>query len=148
MTSAILSALKLLGKSPIAFKCGPDFHRSHVSPGGHGDSLPQSDLFLMKEATVRSTLHNHGCQSFDLSLIEGVMGLYDWHFDDEGTASANAVSLVTGTPGVPGGHRPWKRFVRLCRNLWLLWKFMPNRCAVWAFCSTTARMAWWRITGR
>lgn len=124
MTSAILSALKLLGKSPIAFKCGPDF----IDPMFHrevtGIPCRNLDLFLMKEATVRSTLHNHG-QSFDLSLIEGVMGLYDG-IDDEGTASANAVSLVTGTPVLLVVNVHGKG-LSVCAEIFGFLKFMPNR---------------------
>lgn len=96
MTCALLMALKTRGKTPVAFKCGPDY----IDPMFHrkvtGVFSGNLDLFLMGEDSVLDSLASHGSLG-NISILEGAMGLYDG-IGYQGAASANEVSLVTKTP--------------------------------------------------
>lgn len=75
LTCALMRALSLRGLRVTAFKCGPDyidpmFHRRVIGvPSGN------LDLFFTDEDKVRE-LYARGSGG-DVSVIEGVMGLYD-----------------------------------------------------------------------
>lgn len=75
LTCALLDAIRKHGKSVSAFKCGPDY----IDPMFHqkviGVPSKNLDLFFTDEETTR-TLFLQDNQS-DVSVIEGVMGLYD-----------------------------------------------------------------------
>ena len=75
ITCALLEALKRRGLTPCAFKCGPDyidpmFHRTVIGiPSGNLDRF-----FTDAEETRRIFRAE---SSGGISVIEGVMGLYD-----------------------------------------------------------------------
>lgn len=75
VTCALLRALSLRGKKVSAFKCGPDY----IDPLFHREVLGipsrNLDLFFTGEAETRALFlaGNDG----DVSVVEGVMGLYD-----------------------------------------------------------------------
>ncbi len=75
ITCALIRALTLRGKSVQAFKCGPDY----IDPMFHAKVLGipsrNLDLFFTNEDQTRGLFleDNHG----EISVIEGVMGLYD-----------------------------------------------------------------------
>jgi cobyrinic acid a,c-diamide synthase len=96
VTCAILSALKLRGINPTAFKCGPDyidpmFHRS-IS----GIRAYNLDPFFLDGAGLRSHLASRGRE---VSVIEGAMGYYDGIVATD-TASTYSVARETRTPAV------------------------------------------------
>jgi|LSQX01.2.fsa_nt_gb cobyrinic acid a,c-diamide synthase len=124
MTCALLMALKTRGKTPVAFKCGPDY----IDPMFHrkvtGVFSGNLDLFLMGEDSALDSLASHGSLG-NISILEGAMGLYDG-IGNEGAASANEVSLVTETPvlltvSVTGKARS------ICAEIKGFLEFAPNR---------------------
>ena len=128
ITCALLQALCDRGQSPAAFKCGPDyidpmFHRKVL-----GVPSKNLDTFFTGEALTRKLLteprqkmqdcgrgswqpigeSGESCQTFgenggdwqDISVIEGVMGLYDGLGGIREEGSAYHLAKVTGTPVV------------------------------------------------
>lgn len=94
---AILRALQLLGKKPVAMKCGPDyidpmFHRRVI-----GAPVCNLDLFLSGEDYALSVLTHYLSKNGDIAVIEGAMGYYDGIAEGE-NASAYHVAAVTETP--------------------------------------------------
>ncbi len=75
LTCALLKALSLREKKVAAFKCGPDyidpmFHRKVL-----GISSGNLDLYFTDEETTREMFVQNN--QADISVVEGVMGLYD-----------------------------------------------------------------------
>mgnify|MGYP001131931945 CR=1 FL=1 len=76
LTCALLAALKKRGRTPCAFKCGPDyidpmFHRSVL-----GVESRNLDLFLASEDTVRRIYSDYS-GGHGAAVTEGAMGFYD-----------------------------------------------------------------------
>lgn len=95
VTCALLQALILKGYNVKSFKCGPDY----IDPMFHskiiGAQSKNLDMFLCDENTIKNLLAYDN--NADLSIIEGVMGMYDgMNFTDD-TYSANHISKVTQT---------------------------------------------------
>lgn len=76
LTCALLEALKERGLSVRAFKCGPDY----IDPMFHkkviGVPSRNLDTFFSDRQQVRQ-LFAEGADGCDISVVEGVMGLYD-----------------------------------------------------------------------
>lgn len=95
LTCGILMLLKKLGKSPCAFKCGPDyidpmFHRKVIGiPSQNLDSY-----FSTKEQLCHFLAEAPG----NVAVLEGVMGLYDGLGGVTETASSYEVASHTDTP--------------------------------------------------
>lgn len=75
LTISLMAALQQMNKNVCAFKCGPDY----IDPMYHkkilGIDSRNLDLFFTDEDTTRGIfLKENTC---DISIIEGVMGLYD-----------------------------------------------------------------------
>lgn len=96
---AVLQALINRGLRLAAFKCGPDY----IDPMFHSEIIGASsgnlDLFLCPEPTVRHLFADNAAGA-DLSVIEGVMGMYDGLGGTSGQASSNHLAMVTATPEV------------------------------------------------
>lgn len=96
VTLALLAALKARGKSPVSFKCGPDyidpmFHRAVL-----GIPCCNLDLFFTPEETVRGLMCEHAADK-GIAVIEGVMGYYD----GSGTGTKDSsyeIARATDTP--------------------------------------------------
>ena len=75
ITCGLIAALKKRGKSVRSFKCGPDY----IDPMFHREVLgvpsKNLDLFFTDEETTRRLFARDNMA--DISVIEGVMGLYD-----------------------------------------------------------------------
>lgn len=75
ITCALLKALKDRGMKVRSFKCGPDY----IDPMFHKKILDipsrNLDLFFLNEDGVRELVNND--DDYDISVVEGVMGLYD-----------------------------------------------------------------------
>ena len=76
ITCAILEALKQRGVKLSAFKCGPDY----IDPMFHkrviGVESRNLDTFFVGPEKIRD-LYIQGRDEEEISVIEGVMGLYD-----------------------------------------------------------------------
>ena len=96
VTCAVLSALKQMQKDVTAYKCGPDY----IDPMFHSEVLGTRsrnlDLFLCGENTLKYLLcRNAGA---DISVIEGVMGMYDGMGFADDRYSATHIARLTETP--------------------------------------------------
>ncbi len=96
ITCGLLGALKERGLNPCSFKCGPDyidpmFHRNVLGiPSGN------LDTFFTEDDVTRELFENEF--SGDLSVIEGVMGLFDGIGGVELTGSSYDLARVLKTP--------------------------------------------------
>lgn len=92
LTMGLMRALRNRGLNVQPYKCGPDyidtmFH--HIASGNESVNL---DLFMSSAEHVRSLYHQHSTTA-DISVVEGVMGLYDGHDAWHGS-SAEIASLL------------------------------------------------------
>ena len=99
VTCGLLSALRQSGMRTSAFKCGPDY----IDPMFHKEVLGTDsgnlDLYLCGEETVKYLLARGGRRA-ELTVTEGVMGLYDGRGFNDDRCSANHISRLTETPVV------------------------------------------------
>lgn len=97
LTCSLLQALLDSGKRAAAFKCGPDF----IDPMFHrkvlGVPSKNLDSFFTDENTTKF-LFLEDAEGKDLSVIEGVMGLYDGLGGIREEASSYHLAKVTKTP--------------------------------------------------
>ncbi len=93
ITCALLQALCDRGRTPSAFKCGPDY----IDPMFHRNVLgvpsKNLDTFFTGEAVTRELLRGQ-----DIAVIEGVMGLYDGLGGVREEGSSYHLAEVTETP--------------------------------------------------
>ena len=98
VTVSVLKALKNKNMNVASFKCGPDY----IDPMFHSKVLNvpsrNLDLHLCSENTVKH-LFCENSQGFDISIIEGVMGMYDGR-GTTSECSSNHLSVVTSTPTI------------------------------------------------
>lgn len=97
ITCGILSALKKKNINTISFKCGPDYIDTMFHKQVLGIPSYNLDIFMQGENTAKF-LFNEYSSSFDLAVIEGVMGFYDGLGGNSDFSSSNHVSRITGTP--------------------------------------------------
>jgi cobyrinic acid a,c-diamide synthase len=99
VTIGLMAALKRKGLVVQGFKCGPDY----IDPAYHtaitGRPSRNLDSWMLTEDTVQSVLAR-ASQDADISIIEGVMGLYDGKSPTEDTGSTAEISILTQTPVV------------------------------------------------
>ena len=97
LTCSLLQALLDSGKRAAAFKCGPDF----IDPMFHrkvlGVPSKNLDSFFTDENTTKF-LFLEDAEGKDLSVIEGVMGLYDGLGGIREEASSYHLAKATKTP--------------------------------------------------
>ncbi len=97
ITCALLEILKRQGKKVQAFKCGPDyidpmFHRTVL-----GIPSKNLDTFFTGEK-MTADLFMESVENVDISVMEGVMGLYDGLGGIWKEGSAYDLATVTDTP--------------------------------------------------
>ncbi|SHO44224.1 cobyrinate a,c-diamide synthase [Anaerocolumna xylanovorans] len=97
LTCALLQVMADMGKRTAAFKCGPDY----IDPMFHekviGVPSKNLDTFFTDENTTRYLLLE-GAKEKDISIIEGVMGLYDGLGGIKEEASSYHLARATKTP--------------------------------------------------
>jgi cobyrinic acid a,c-diamide synthase len=97
VTLGIMGALSERGYRVQPFKVGPDY----IDPGFHravtGKNSYNLDSWLMEPETVRY-LYNKHTPLGGVSVVEGVMGLYDGHLCDEERGGTAHLSRVLGLP--------------------------------------------------
>ncbi|QKQ99825.1 cobyrinate a,c-diamide synthase [Metallosphaera tengchongensis] len=93
ISSGIMMALSKRFKVR-GFKVGPDYIDGGYHKIATGQPSINLDLFMMGEDGVRESLARYS-RGYDISVIEGVMGLYDGHGIEYSTYE---VARVTGTP--------------------------------------------------
>ena len=99
VTCALLQALVNRNIKVSSFKCGPDY----IDPMFHqkviGTPSRNLDLFFCGEETVRYLFCQAAAEA-ELSVIEGVMGMYDGIGGDTQQASSNHLAMATETPEI------------------------------------------------
>ncbi len=97
ITCGILEALKQRGQNPASFKCGPDY----IDPMFHtrvlGTPSRNLDPFFTDQKTLRYLFANRA-QHAGISVMEGVMGLYDGLGGITSEASSYDLACKTETP--------------------------------------------------
>jgi cobyrinic acid a,c-diamide synthase len=90
----LMAAFRLKGLAVQPFKCGPDF----IDPGLHqlvtGTVSRNLDLWMCGEEFTRSSFY-HNSKSADISIVEGVMGMFDG-----GLSSSGSLSATLDIPGI------------------------------------------------
>ncbi|MBC8555467.1 MAG: cobyrinate a,c-diamide synthase [Candidatus Brocadiales bacterium] len=97
VTLGIMSALVQKGIKVQGFKAGPDY----IDPSHHtfvtGNASRNLDTWMMGESACRE-LFERSAANADISVIEGVMGLYDGSIDSSGHGSSAHLAKVLNTP--------------------------------------------------
>ena len=97
ITTGIIAALAARGMVVQGFKVGPDF----IDPGYHalasGRVGRNLDPFLVGERRVAPLLA-HGARGAEISVIEGVMGLFDGQLGTHGFGSTAHVAALVDAP--------------------------------------------------
>lgn len=93
VTLGLISALKNKGYRVQPFKVGPDY----IDPSYHsqlnGSACRNLDSWLFSKDAVLEIFQRHA-QSKDISIIEGVMGLYDGFGDTEKGSTAHIAKIL------------------------------------------------------
>jgi cobyrinic acid a,c-diamide synthase len=97
VTLGIMSALIRKGINVQGFKTGPDY----IDPSHHkfvtGNASRNLDTWMMSDSVCRE-LFEHSAIDADISVIEGVMGLYDGSIDSTGHGTSAHLARVLKTP--------------------------------------------------
>lgn len=97
ITCGILQALKSRNMEPASFKCGPDY----IDPMFHskviGTKSRNLDTFFTEDAVTRHLFARTASQA-GISVLEGVMGIYDGLGGISAEASSYDLASVTDTP--------------------------------------------------
>jgi cobyrinic acid a,c-diamide synthase len=97
VTLGIMSALVKKGIKVQGFKAGPDY----IDPSHHkfvtGNASRNLDTWMMGDSACRE-LFERAAVNADISVIEGVMGLYDGSIDSTGHGSSAHLAKVLSTP--------------------------------------------------
>ncbi|GGJ13191.1 cobyrinic acid a,c-diamide synthase [Alicyclobacillus cellulosilyticus] len=99
VTLGLLAALRRRGLTVQAFKVGPDY----IDPGFHaavtGRPARNLDSWMMGEDGVREVYWRTSADA-DISVIEGMMGLFDGRDPHSDEASTAAISAILAAPVV------------------------------------------------
>ena len=97
VTLGVMSALVKRGIKVQGFKAGPDY----IDPSHHtfvtGNASRNLDTWMMGESACKE-LFERSAANADISVIEGVMGLYDGSIDSSGHGSSAHLAKVLNTP--------------------------------------------------
>ena len=97
VTLGIMSAMVQKGIKVQGFKAGPDY----IDPSHHtfvtGNASRNLDTWMMGENACRE-LFERSALNADVSVIEGVMGLYDGSIDSSGHGSSAHLAKILNTP--------------------------------------------------
>ena len=91
----LMGALRNMGLDVHPFKVGPDY----IDPGHHnqitGNRSRNLDSWMMDDETVREIFYR---SAGEISVVEGVMGLYDGVYGDNETGSSAHVAKILSCP--------------------------------------------------
>ena|ERR1700681_2930400 len=96
VTLGVMAALKRRGLSVQPFKCGPDF----IDPGHHRRVCQRASRNLdgwMLPAEVNRAILQHSA-SAEVSIVEGVMGLFDGASRSSSAGSTAATAVLLNLP--------------------------------------------------
>lgn len=92
ITLGLLRALKNRGLNTQPFKCGPDYIDTKYHDLASGNKSVNLDLFLSSEQHVEAIYRKYASRS-DISITEGVMGLFDGYDKMKGSSAEIAELL-------------------------------------------------------
>jgi cobyrinic acid a,c-diamide synthase len=92
LTLGLLRALKNRGLNIQPFKCGPDYIDTQHHTTASGNPGINLDTFMASEDHVKN-LYSHYTSEADVSITEGVMGLFDGADKMQGSSAAIAALL-------------------------------------------------------
>jgi cobyrinic acid a,c-diamide synthase len=94
-TLGLCRALLRRGLTVSVFKCGPDYLDPTYHRVASGRSVHNLDSWLMGQAALSETFVRHAA---DVSLIEGVMGLFDGASPTDLAGSSAEIARMLGAP--------------------------------------------------
>lgn len=95
LTLGLLRALKNRGLNVQPFKCGPDYIDTKFHSMASGNPAINLDVFMSSKEHV-DILHKKYSDNKDVSIVEGVMGLFDGY--DKMKGSSAEIAEITNTP--------------------------------------------------
>ncbi len=98
ITLGIMHALKKRGLRVQPFKVGPDYIDTNYHQAITGVASINLDSFLIDDDAMLAALFEKHGQSADISVIEGVMGLFDGLGIDRDNSSTSFIAKCTKTP--------------------------------------------------
>ncbi|MBC2184665.1 cobyrinate a,c-diamide synthase [Listeria sp. FSL L7-0253] len=98
VTLGVMHALKKRGLRVQPFKVGPDYIDTNYHQAITGVASINLDSFLIDDDAMLAALFEKHGESADISLIEGVMGLFDGLGIDRDNASTSFIAKCTKTP--------------------------------------------------
>ena len=97
LTLGLMAALRKQGYAVQGFKCGPDY----IDPSYHtavtGRVSRNLDSWMLNHDTVKE-IFDRGSKEADISVIEGVMGLYDGKNPRTNEGSTAEISMILDAP--------------------------------------------------
>src|SRR5699024_8579878 len=93
----LLTAYRDLGYQVQGFKCGPDFIDPTYQTVLSGRTARNLDSWMCDEARLKEIL-SRASFGADISIIEGVMGLYDGKSPLSNRGSSYEIAEITDTP--------------------------------------------------
>ncbi len=97
ITLGVMAMLKKKGYEVQAFKSGPDY----IDTGHHSEATGRKsrnlDTWMMDDDACKEIFHRTASKS-QISVIEGVMGLYDGSLDEELRGSSAYLAVLLNTP--------------------------------------------------
>lgn len=97
VTIGLMAALKRMGHVVQGFKCGPDYIDPTYHTAVTGRASRNLDSFMLSHDTVKE-IFVRGSAGADISIIEGVMGMYDGKEATSDKGSTAEISILTGSP--------------------------------------------------
>lgn len=97
VTIGLMAALKQKGHTVQGFKCGPDYIDPTYHTAVTGRSSRNLDSYMLSHDAVKE-IFVRGSEGADISIIEGVMGMYDGKEATSDKGSTAEISILTGSP--------------------------------------------------
>jgi cobyrinic acid a,c-diamide synthase len=97
LTIGLMAALKRAGRRVQGFKCGPDYIDPTYHTAVTGRVSRNLDSYMLTHDTVKE-VYARASRDADISVIEGVMGLYDGKNATNNVGSSAEISLLLEAP--------------------------------------------------